>query len=34
MVGHAKGTGSFEGMNVVIRRELATMMVISPGGGE
>lgn len=34
MVGYAKGTGSFEGMNVVIRRELATLMVISPGGGE
>jgi hypothetical protein len=33
MVGHAKGTGSFEGLNVVIRRELATMMVISTGGG-
>jgi hypothetical protein len=34
MVGHAKGTGSFEGMNVVIRRELATLMVINPGGAE
>jgi hypothetical protein len=34
MVGHAKGTGSFEGLNVVIRRELATLMVISPGGGD
>jgi hypothetical protein len=34
MVGHAKGTGSFEGLNVVIRRELSNLMVISIGGAE
>jgi hypothetical protein len=34
MVGHAKGTGIFEGLNVVIRRELSNLMVISTGGAE